>query len=167
MSFSIIGVSLFSASSIFGFVRFLKLAAWFSSKSWQASIFIWQSCFFATSTFFGQVRFLKSASIFSVKVLVNLAQALSSGSSFLASQILGKIILKQVFRQVLALAFFQFHVDFVDKVRLVKNFVACKIKSGWWWFWFSVSESCASRTCPTQRAPDGWESARFQVVCVA
>ena len=23
------------------------------------------------------------------------------------------------------------------------------------------------KNCPTQRAPDGWESARFQAVCVA
>ena len=66
---------------------------------------------------------------------------------------------------------FNFHSGCFNQVSIAKNFVACKIKSGWLWFWFSVSESCTSRTCPTQRAtqraPDWWESARFQAVCVA
>jgi hypothetical protein len=31
----------------------------------------------------------------------------------------------------------------------------------------SFLESCATQTRPTMRAPDVWESARFQAVCVA
>ena len=29
------------------------------------------------------------------------------------------------------------------------------------------SQGARHKTCPTQRAPDGWESARFQAGCVA
>jgi len=32
---------------------------------------------------------------------------------------------------------------------------------------YSVKGSMVSQTCPTQRAPDWWESARFQAVSLA
>ena len=43
LSFSKIGVALFLASFVFGFVRFSKLASRLRSKFWQAVVFIGQS----------------------------------------------------------------------------------------------------------------------------
>jgi hypothetical protein len=50
---------------------------------------------------------------------------------------------------------------------IAKNFVWCKIKSGWLWFWFLGKESGASRFLPTKRAADFWESAASRSIFLA
>ena len=101
------------------------MAAWFSSKSWQASIFIRQSCFFCDKHVF------RSSQVSEIGFRIFSQDFGTSGSgSFVKFVFSGKSNFgKIVFTQVLVLAFFQFHVDFVHEVGLVKSFVACKIKS--------------------------------------
>jgi hypothetical protein len=51
--------------------------------------------------------------------------------------------------------------------RIAKNFVGCKIKSGWLWFWFLGKESGATQVLPTKRAADFWESAASRSIFLA
>ena len=80
-----------SKSFVSNWLRFLKLASWFSVRLWQASSFILQSPFFVACVLFGQVRFLKSASRFLEKVLASLVRAFLPDSFFLAKQIFRKV----------------------------------------------------------------------------
>jgi hypothetical protein len=50
---------------------------------------------------------------------------------------------------------------------IAKNFIACKIKSSWLWFWFIGKESGASRFLPTKRAVDLWDSAASTSIFLA
>jgi hypothetical protein len=51
--------------------------------------------------------------------------------------------------------------------RIAKNFVGCKIKSAWLWFWFLGKESGATQVLPTKRAADFWESAASRNIFLA
>ena len=71
--------------------------------------------------------------------------ALLSGLFFLASFVLAKSVFSNGFGKFQALTFFKFKVDFVGKVGLVKNYVACKIKSIKARFWLLGGESSKCR----------------------
>ncbi len=127
--FSKIGVSLFSASFVFGFVRLLKLALRFWAKFSQAKVFIGQSLLLSQVSFFGKVRFPKLASRFLAEVCIKSVQTFLSGSLFLAKVLVCKVIFSASGLASLALAFWFFRSFGFSKVRLVKNCGACKIKS--------------------------------------
>ncbi len=65
------------------------------------------------------------------------------------------------FHKFSALAFWLVSFVFQNKVGLVKNCGACKIKSQKAWFWFSGKRSCTTHTCPTKHAPDAGDSAHI------
>jgi hypothetical protein len=85
---------------------------------------------------FSQVRFLKSATFFSAKVSARLVRAFCQVHFLRQSIFLAKSVFSKGFGKFSALAFFQFKVGFIGKVRLVKNWRACKIKSIKAWFCF-------------------------------
>lgn len=56
---------------------------------------------------------------------------------------------------------FQFRWFCVQQNIAVQNWVSCKIKSSFLWFWFSIGGSGSNQFLPTKRAADGGESAQL------
>jgi hypothetical protein len=77
---------------------------------------------------------------------------------------LAKSVFSKGFGKFSALAFFQFMLSFDGKVGLVKNYVACKIKSVKGVVLFLGGVSCFPQFLPTKRAPDAGDSAPFSSI---
>ena len=93
-------------------------------------MFLWQRLFSAKSGLQNWLQgFCKSFGKFGSGFFVK--------AIFLTSFLFGKSVFSKGFGKFSAFAFFQFKVGFIGKVRLVKNYGACKIKSikARFWFW--------------------------------
>jgi hypothetical protein len=97
---------------------------------------------------FGKVMFLKSAIFFQQKFRQVCSRLFCQVYFFWQSKLLAKSVFSKGFGKSWSLAFFQFSLSFNGKVGLVKNCVACKIKSmkGWVLFFWAAGLAQTAHT---------------------
>ena len=117
--------------------------------------------FFLACALFDKVRFLKLAIFFQQKFWQVWFRFFRQVYFFWQSSLLAKSVFSKGFGKSSALAFWQVNLIFQNKVGLVKNDVACKIKSQKAWFLFLGKGSCITRSHLTKRAPDAGDSAHI------
>jgi len=102
-------------------------------------------CFFWLTFFLAKSGFQNRLHFFSAKVLASLVHAFCQAHFLWQSNFFAKSVFRKGFGKFSALAFFQVSRNFQNKIRLVKNCGAGKIKSVKAGFWFLGGESSKCR----------------------